>query len=329
MLTNSLNNEILANETTVSRSSTTAVECLVQSANIASSDSSTIVESSSAVSASYSQLSVPSNKIYTVGMGDSSSTDFNIVDVTSLPGSEVTEINSTDAVINSEQMRVTLVGAYAKVENGTANNCVVEVKTAGTGRPNLCCYRGAGRNGFWYYNDALSVMGWGGYPTGSPPREPPTIGQPGYFNLSGSFIRSAHPWVFARQVSDVANVTGDGTDYAMVAGNVALQQPYWNSPTYTAGVTGVYHVACQIRWALNGSTATSGTVRIVSTSRTLVACNFDTATRRTQSTVTVNVAIPLTAGDTWQVRLQLNGGTKVVTYLGNPLRTTICAWKVS
>lgn len=330
MLKNTLNNEIPASICTVSRSSAAAVEALVQAADIAASEASTVVSSTAVASAAYSQVTVPSAKSYRVGQADSASTDFKVIDVTSLPGTEVTAINSTDATIRLPTLTTSMnTGTYVSVSNSTANPCVVDVRTDGTGRPNLCCYKGAGRNGFWYYNDALGVTGWGGFGTGSPPQAPPVSGGAGFFNTSGSFLRTAHPWVFNRQTADVANVTGDGTDYAMVAGEVAEQGNYWISPTYTAAVTGVYYVACQIRWALNGSTATTGTVRIVSTGRTLVACNFNTVTLRTQSTVPVNVTIPMTAGDTFQVRLQLSGGTKVVTYLGNPLRTTICAYKVA
>lgn len=330
MLTNSLNNQIPAPVCTLSRGSASAVQAVVQAADIAGAEAVSAINTADAASAAYSQVTIPAAKSYVAGVASAGSTDFKVIDVTSLPGTEVTAINSADATISLPTLTVSMTtGTYAAVSNSTANNCVIDVRTDGTGRPNLCCYRGAGRNGFWYYNDALGVAGWGGYGTGTPPQAPPVSGGVGFFNTSGSFLRTAHPWVFARQSADVANVTGDGTDYAMVATEVAEQGNYWVSPTYTAGATGIYYVACQIRWALNGSTATTGTVRIVSTGRTLVACNFDTATLRTQSTVPVNVTIPLTVGDTFQVRLQLSGGTKVVTYLGNPLRTTICAYKVA
>lgn len=330
MLKNTLNNQIAAESCTVSSSSASAVEALVQAADITASEAATVVSSTAVGSGSYSEVTVPSDRSYRFGQADSASTDFKLINVTSLPGTEVMAINSTQANMRLPELQTFMTsGTYVSVSNSTDNPCVVDVRTNGTGRPNLCCYRGAGRNGFWYYNDALGVAGWGGFGTGSPPQAPPVSGGVGFFNTSGSFLRTAHPWVFNRQTTDVANVTGDGTDYAMVAGEVAEQANYWISPTYTAAVTGVYYVACQIRWALNGSTATTGTVRIVSTGRTLVACNFDTVTLRTQSTVPVNVTIPMTAGDTFQVRLQLSGGTKVVTYLGNPLRTTICAYKVA
>lgn len=140
------------------------------------------------------------------------------------------------------------------------------------------------------------------------------------FTRGGVWTFPLQPAFLANRSTDALNVTGNGAVYTIVFDNEIADQSNSYDPAtgiFTAPVTGKYVFSATVRWTADGSTPTSGTVDILTTSRTDTVVVYDNATFLNFTQVTGTVMESLTAGDTVRVRITLSGTTLDCDVLGN------------
>ena len=115
----------------------------------------------------------------------------------------------------------------------------------------------------------------------------------------------------------VANVTGDGTAYTIIAGTEIFDQnSNYNSGTgvFTAPITGRYQFNCAL--GINGMTAafTSGQFTLVTSNRSYLAnrMNYGAIRDGTDLDLAFSVLADMDAGDTASLLLTVSGSTKTV-----------------
>jgi hypothetical protein len=136
---------------------------------------------------------------------------------------------------------------------------------------------------------------------------------------SGLQTIANNPGFMARRVSDVANVTGDGTVYAPdwtstrfdTAGN-------FSAPNFTAPVTGKYFFTLSFTFAGLSAGMTAGFVKLVTSNRTYTKYGNPLALEATVTITTGSLLLytiaDMDAGDTASVQVSISGGTKTADF---------------
>lgn len=138
---------------------------------------------------------------------------------------------------------------------------------------------------------------------------------------TGRSTNAVQPCFLASQTSDQSSVTGDGTVYTVTFTNEIFDQNnnFNGTSTFTAPITGNYLFCVGLQ--VQGLTAamTNDLISVVTTAATyrLVQGNFFATSITGLINWSGSVIANMTVGDTAIVRIQCNGGTKVVTIPGS------------
>ena len=142
---------------------------------------------------------------------------------------------------------------------------------------------------------------------------------------AGVVTQSAQPGFAANNSTLQSDVTGDGTAYTVTYDNVLYDTASnftASTGTFVAPVTGKYSFTATV--ALTGLTAshTQGFIQLVTTSLNYSGQDYSVGVARDSANkVNLNsswIAIALTAGDSVFIRIQVTGGTKVVSVPTQP-----------
>lgn len=138
---------------------------------------------------------------------------------------------------------------------------------------------------------------------------------------TGRNTNAVQPMFIASQTGNQTNVTGDGTVYTVTFTNEIVDQNnnFDATSTFTAPITGNYLFCVGLQ--VQGLTAamTNDLIFVVTTAATyrLVQGNFFATSITGLINWSGSVIANMTVGDTAIVRIQCNGGTKVVTIPGS------------
>lgn len=122
--------------------------------------------------------------------------------------------------------------------------------------------------------------------------------------------------------STITNVTGDGTSYQLLFGTEAFDRGSdFASPTFTAPITGAYHVSLNLVLLQIDATHTAISVTMVCTGKTYTLFSANAGALQVSGVVAVTcglAAVSLTANDTITFSIVVSGGAagKVVDYYG-------------
>lgn len=141
---------------------------------------------------------------------------------------------------------------------------------------------------------------------------------------SGRTFNTVQPAFCGYCSGNKTNVTGDGTQYTIVFDSELFDQNSnfnTSTGTFTAPVTGKYWLFASVGVTGIGALNTSGSPRIVTTANTyqqfLNGPSNCYTTTSTNYSAQVGVLATMTAGDTATVTITINGGTKIVSVLGD------------
>ena len=136
---------------------------------------------------------------------------------------------------------------------------------------------------------------------------------------SNRYTNTAQPAFLAKVSANVANVTGDGTNYHIIYDKVIFDQAsnYNNSTgVFTAPITGKYQINAQVNFVnVNPTLIVRGQSQLVATSRTMtnnymnlsLVSNADNQVSFSYSTL-----LDMSANDTVYVTMYAQGGSKDV-----------------
>jgi hypothetical protein len=134
---------------------------------------------------------------------------------------------------------------------------------------------------------------------------------------SGEAVNAEQPIVLAVPASSAANITGDGTTYTIVWGTEIYDiGANFSSTTFTAPVTGKYHVDLSFRMIGVVSGHTQANLDIVASNRTVRAFEYgdvySVAGAAGVLFMSGSVDVDMDAADTITTTIRVEGGTKVV-----------------
>lgn len=143
-----------------------------------------------------------------------------------------------------------------------------------------------------------------------------------HVTTAGEINYAFQPAFLASNTSDVANVSGDGTLYTCVYGTEIFDQNSdFSSNTFTAPVTGRYHLSASIGQGNIGVAHIISQNSIVTSNRNYCFGRYSPYAFKNTFDSTLFIGgsylCDMDAGDTAIVRMAVSGGTKIITYLGN------------
>lgn len=142
-----------------------------------------------------------------------------------------------------------------------------------------------------------------------------------YIDQSGLSSLPFHPYFLATNsgLSDITNITGDGTTYTVALTEGIDRNSNYSSPTFTAPIAGKYLFSCMIRWQQLGTGFSSVVVDFNHNSGTLYNVAFwdassgvEAGSTHTLYVDTGTLMIEMAASDTMTLEITVSGGAKTV-----------------
>tara|TARA_R110000824_G_scaffold37757_4_gene115978 strand:+ start:1126 stop:1716 length:591 start_codon:yes stop_codon:yes gene_type:complete len=128
-------------------------------------------------------------------------------------------------------------------------------------------------------------------------------------SANGEVTMAAQPAIFVRRGSAANNVTGNGTVYTMVFTTEIFDQnaDYDATSTFTAPITGRYHVDVYLDIASMTSSASAFLLDVVMSNRSLSVNTLPMVANPARYAAMVSMLVDMDASDTLVVRLTVSG----------------------